>query len=110
MDTPRIKKITDASFFGEVIQSPLPVVVDFWAPWCYPCRQIAPFLEEFSRHYEHQVKFVSLNVDEHTKVAQEHHIRAVPTLLFFKKGVLVRELRGFQTKEVLQRVILRHME
>jgi len=79
-------EVTDASFDAEVIKSDKPVLVDFWAPWCGPCRMVAPIVDELSDEYDGKVKFVKLNTDDNVKTAAQYQIRSIPTLLVFKGG------------------------
>jgi thioredoxin 1 len=81
-----VKEISDQSFESEVIKSETPVVVDFWAPWCGPCRMIAPVTEKLSEDYAGKVKFCKLNVDENPETSGKYQIMSIPTLLFFKDG------------------------
>ena len=96
-------QLTDATFEAEVIKSALPVLVDFWAPWCGPCKMIAPVIEELAKEYDGKVKICKLNTDESPNSASEYHISAIPTVLLFKGGKLVQELVGLQPKEELKR-------
>ncbi|OGS08056.1 MAG: thioredoxin [Elusimicrobia bacterium RIFOXYA12_FULL_51_18] len=96
-------QLTDATFDQEVIKSVLPVLVDFWAPWCGPCKMIAPVIEELAKEYEGKVKVCKLNTDEGPESASAYKISAIPTVLLFKGGKLVQELVGLQPKEELKR-------
>jgi thioredoxin 1 len=96
-------QLTDATFNQEVLQSPLPVLVDFWAPWCGPCKMIAPVIEELAREYEGKVKVCKLNTDEGSESASIYKISAIPTVLLFKGGKLVQELVGLQPKDEIKR-------
>ena len=89
---------TDATFDGDVIENDIPVLVDFWAPWCGPCRMVAPIVEELSEEYDGRVKFVKLNTDENPQVAGKYGIRSIPTLLVFKGGEPVSQIVGFRPK------------
>jgi len=96
-------QLTDATFDQEVIKSALPVLVDFWAPWCGPCKMIAPVIEELAKEYDGKVKICKLNTDESPDSASKYKISAIPTVLLFKGGKLVQELVGLQPKEELKR-------
>ncbi|MCX6155363.1 MAG: thioredoxin [Candidatus Kapabacteria bacterium] len=86
--------VTDANFDSEVKKSNVPVLVDFWATWCGPCRMIAPILEELSGEYEGKVKITKLDVDNNQKTAMEFGVRSIPTLLIFKNGSVVDTIVG----------------
>jgi len=86
--------VEDKQFKAEVLDSPLPVLVDFWATWCAPCRAIAPVLEELSGLYKGKVKFVKLNIDDSQQTPQAYGIRSIPTLLIFKGGKVVEQIVG----------------
>lgn len=91
-------KVTDASFSQDVLQSSEPVVVDFWAEWCGPCRMIGPALEEISNEMAGKVKIVKLNVDENPQVASQFGIRSIPALMMFKGGQVVAQKVGAAPK------------
>ncbi|MEW6013087.1 MAG: thioredoxin [Elusimicrobiota bacterium] len=97
--------ITDQEFDKEVIKSAIPVLVDFWAPWCGPCRMLAPVVDEISKEYEGKVKVVKVNTDENPQSASNYQISAIPTLLFFKDGKVVKELVGVLPKEEIKKVL-----
>ena len=87
-------EITDATFEKEVLQSDRPVVVDFWATWCEPCKMIAPILEEVARDMGEKVKVAKLDVDSNNKTAGKYNIMSIPSLLFFKNGQVVDQVVG----------------
>jgi len=93
--------ITDDSFDAEVIQSTIPVLVDFWAEWCGPCKMIAPTVEIVAKEFAGKIKVTKLNVDENNKIAASYNIRGIPTLMFFKNGKIVASKTGALTKTQL---------
>jgi thioredoxin 1 len=96
-------KVDDKNFKGVVIEAKAPFLVDFWAPWCAPCRNIAPIIDELAGEYAGQVGFGKVNVDENPKLATEYGIRSIPTLLIFKDGKPVRQIVGLRPKAELKR-------
>jgi thioredoxin 1 len=86
-----IESVTDKSFKADVLESEVPVLVDFWAPWCGPCRMVAPVVEEIALEYKDQIKVVKLNTDENSETASQYGIRSIPTLMIFKEGQKVVE-------------------
>jgi len=96
-------QLTDASFEQEVVKSAIPVLVDFWAPWCGPCKMIAPVIEELAKEYAGKVKVCKLNTDESPDTSAAYKISAIPTVLLFKGGKMVQELVGLQSKDALKR-------
>ena len=94
--------VTDATFQSEVLQASASVLVDFWAPWCSPCRMIAPVLEQLGASYNHRLKIVKLNVDENQGTAQAFAIRSIPTLIFFKDATVIGKLIGAVPKNQLE--------
>jgi len=98
-------EITDSSFQTEVTDSALPVLVDFWAPWCGPCKMVAPVLEELAQEYAGKLKIVKLNVDQNQQVAAQFGISSIPTLIIFKNGKESGKMIGFQSKDALKKMI-----
>ncbi|MGD9890506.1 MAG: thioredoxin [Dehalococcoidia bacterium] len=94
--------VTDQDFENEVINADVPTLVDFWAPWCGPCRMVAPIVEELAGEYEGRVKFVKLNTDENPAVSGRYGIRSIPTLLVFKDGEVKGQIVGFRPKSELK--------
>ncbi|WP_323038446.1 thioredoxin [Gemmobacter sp.] len=94
--------VTDATYDAEVNQSPIPVVVDFWAEWCGPCRQIGPALEELSKEFEGKVKIVKINVDNDQQAAAKLGVRGIPALFLIKDGQVVSNKVGAAPKASLQ--------
>ncbi len=95
-------KITDDTFDEEVIKSDVPVMVDFWAGWCAPCKIIAPIMEDLAEEYDGKVKFAKMDVDDNPKVPMTYGIRGIPTLLIFNGGVSVDQVVGAVPKQVLK--------
>lgn len=96
------EQITDAMFERVVLQSELPVLLDFWAPWCGPCRAVSPIVDELATEYEGRVRVVKMNVDENPATPTKFGIRAIPTLIVFKKGETVEQITGAVTKAALK--------
>ena len=92
---------TEENFKSEVIESSQPVLVDFWAEWCGPCKMIAPAIEELAADFDGKAKVVKVNVDEQPKLAQEYSVRSIPTLLFFRDGKVAEQLVGAAQKDAL---------
>ena len=103
-----VEKVTDATFDKDVLKASGPVVVDFWAEWCGPCRMIAPALEEISNSLNGKVKIVKLNVDENPEIAGKFGVRSIPTLMIFKDGKLADQKVGALSKGDLSRWIGAH--
>ena len=94
--------LTDANFDTEVLQSKLPVLVDFWAEWCGPCRMLAPAIDELALEFSGKAKVGKVNVDQNQIIAERYGIRSIPTLIIFKNGAIVEQIVGSQSKEALK--------
>ncbi|MBE9098526.1 thioredoxin [Vacuolonema iberomarrocanum] len=101
--------VTDATFKDEVLESDVPVLVDFWAPWCGPCRMVAPVVEEIADQYMGQIKVVKVNTDENPSVANQYGIRSIPTLMIFKGGQRVDMVVGAVPKTTLASTLEKHL-
>ena len=104
-----VAQITDNTFKQEVLESALPVLVDFWAPWCGPCRMVGPIVDEVAAQYEGQVKVVKLNTDEQPMTASQFGIRSIPTLLVFKGGQKVDTVVGAVPKTTLSSTLEKYL-
>ncbi len=100
---------TDAAFDADVLKSELPVLVDFWAPWCGPCQMIAPIVEEIAESHKGKLKVVKMNVDENPQTPQTYGIMGIPTLIVFKAGQPVEKVVGFGSKAKLLESIAKHV-
>ena len=102
MSANNIVILTAANFEEEVLKASAPVLVDFWAEWCGPCKMIAPILDELASEYDGKVKVGKVNIDEHQSIATEYGVRAVPTLLIFKYGEVEEQVVGLRSKRDLK--------
>ena len=102
MASPSIVTLTQENFSQQVLQSPAPVLVDFWAEWCGPCKMIAPLLDELADEYDGKVKIGKVNIDEQQNLAAEYGVRAIPTLLVFHNGQVTDQLVGARSKRDLK--------
>jgi thioredoxin 1 len=109
MSSDLIKHVTDDSFSSDVLQSDKPVLVDYWAEWCGPCKAIAPILDEVSKVYEGRLQIAKLNVDENRTVPGQHNIRGIPTLMLFKDGKVAATKVGSLTKAQLTAFLDGHL-
>ncbi|MDJ0799211.1 MAG: thioredoxin [Calothrix sp. MO_167.B12] len=103
------EQVNDSSFQKEVLDSELPVLVDFWAPWCGPCRMVGPVVDEIASQYEKQIKVVKVNTDENPNVASKYGIRSIPTLMIFKGGQKVDMVVGAVPKTTLANTIEKYL-
>lgn len=104
-----ILELSDTSFQKEVLQSDQPVLVDFWAPWCGPCRQLAPHVEALATELAGRLKVGKLNVDDNQATAFQYHVQGIPTLLLFKNGTVHEQIVGYVSKDVLKRSVDKHI-
>ncbi|MBW4551384.1 MAG: thioredoxin [Aphanocapsa sp. GSE-SYN-MK-11-07L] len=102
-------QVTDTTFKEEVLDSEVPVLVDFWAPWCGPCRMVAPVVDEISEQYVGQIKVVKVNTDENPSVASQYGIRSIPTLMIFKGGQRVDMVVGAVPKTTLATTLEKYL-
>ncbi len=98
-------QVTDATFNESILKSNIPVLVDFWAPWCGPCRAVGPIVDELATEYDGKVLVAKMNVDENPATPTKYGIRAIPTLILFKNGEVVEQVTGAVTKDVLKEKI-----
>lgn len=105
MSAGKVVTVSDAEFETSVVQNGKPVIVDFWAEWCQPCKMLAPTVEEIANEYDDKILVTKLNVDDNPATATKFGIRGIPTLLFFKDGQVVQQIVGVKTKAEIKKII-----
>jgi thioredoxin 1 len=105
-----ITDVTDNNFEQEVLKADIPVLVDFWAAWCAPCRMLTPTVEAIAEKYQGKAKVTKLNVDENNLTSYKYNIKGIPTLLLFKGGVIKEQIVGATSKENISKMIDNHLE
>jgi len=100
-----VQEISDADFDAEVLKSSIPVLVDFWAPWCGPCKSIAPVLDQIATQFAGKLKIVKMNVDENPRTPTQYNVRGIPNLVFFKGGAVAEQVVGAVPKDQLESAI-----
>jgi thioredoxin 1 len=105
-----LTEVTDQNFEAEVINSAVPVLVDFWAPWCGPCLRMNPAVEEIAKDYQGRVKVAKLNVDENGETAARYGIKSIPTMLLFQRGAIAQQIVGAQSKQNIAKIIEKHLQ
>ena len=104
-----VLEVTDANFDQDVLKSDQPVLVDFWATWCGPCRALAPIVDELAKDYDGKIKVVKMNVDNNSATPMRYGVRGIPTLLVFKGGQVKEQIVGYVPKETIQKAIDKHV-
>jgi len=109
MSNPNIQAVSDASFEGDILKSEKPVLVDFWAPWCGPCRSVSPLIDELATQYEGKLKVAKINVDESSEVAIKYQVTSIPTFILFKGGQVADRMLGAAPRSEFMRFIDRNI-
>ncbi len=104
-----IFEVTDANFDSEVLKASQPVMVDFWAAWCGPCRALAPIVDELATRFQGQLKVAKMDVDKNAATPQRYGIRGIPTLLIFKDGQVKEQIVGYVPKETIEKALQKHV-
>jgi len=108
MAAANVVEITDANFEAEVTASAIPVLVDFWATWCGPCMQLSPTIDALATEFSGKVKIGKVNIDQNRVLPVKHRVNAIPTLILFKDGVIVKTVQGAQSKSELTKILNEH--
>ena len=109
-DIDNVTHVTDETFESKVLKNKLPVLVDFWAPWCGPCRMVAPVVDEIGKQYQGQIKVYKVNTDDNPNIASKYGIRSIPTLMIFKQGQRVDMVVGAVPKTTLANTIEKYLD
>jgi thioredoxin 1 len=109
MANPNVKEVSDSSFDGDILKSAVPVLVDFWAPWCGPCRSVAPIIDDLANQYSGKLKVAKINVDESTEVAMRYQITSIPTFILFNNGQVADRALGALPRSEFVKLIDRHV-
>jgi thioredoxin 1 len=109
MANPNVAQVSDASFDGDILKSSVPVLVDFWAPWCGPCRSVAPIVDDLATQYAGKLKVAKVNVDESTDVAMRYQVTSIPTFILFKNGQVADRALGALPKSEFVKLIDRNL-